>query len=199
MDHKNRWSRSRIANARRGGRGFKIRNKIDRCGYLPRRAGRSPTGHRSRVAPNGPWSALKIFGVSHVQGVGVVVISSSGRRSHTGPDVPGQAVVRVYMCPGELPRAPVVLRAHDGLTRCGWSGVPCGGRRGDDRSGPQPLRMAGAAGPPSPRRAGVWGRAPRSSALHPCVVVQLAVVRLPRAQSRLRLAGCSSWSRRSLG
>lgn len=65
------------------------------------------------------------------------------------------------MYPGELPRALVVLPAHGGLPWCGWSGVPWGGRRGDGRTGPQPLHITATTDLwPSPRRAGVWGGAP---------------------------------------
>lgn len=55
-----------------------------------------------------------------------VVISSSGGRSHAGPDAWGQAVVRVYLPPGDLPRLLVALPALDGLTLGGWSGIPSG-------------------------------------------------------------------------
>lgn len=92
-------------------------------------------------------------------------------------------MVRVYMYPGGLPRALVVLPSAGGLPWCGWSGVPCGGRRGDDRAGPQPFPLVRVAGLISEEGRGL-GRSPKVfSPSRFCFLVQLAVVRLRQAQS----------------
>lgn len=131
-----------------------------------------------------------------------MVISSSGRRSHTGPDVPGQAVIRVYMCPGELPRALVGLPAHGGLPWCGWSGVPWVSDEemtAKDLSHPRGRRgLAHLRGGPG------FGAEPQGLPPFACSAFPPYTCSWPpsvsaRQSHGLRLEGCWSWVRRSLG
>jgi hypothetical protein len=66
--------------------------------------------------------------VTHSKGRGVVVISLPGRRSHTGPDTPGHAVIRVSLLPVTFLAHWLPYAHDDGLTQWGRPGIPRGDR-----------------------------------------------------------------------
>ncbi len=64
----------------------------------------------------------------HPQSSAWLVISSSSRLRHAGPDSRGSSRRSRVHTPGDLPPRLLALPAHDSLTPGGWSGFPCGGR-----------------------------------------------------------------------